>query len=110
MVAQMKPVKSQSLNLATFAGRLVAERERLRLTQIELRERMGVSKASQIRYESGDSSPDADYLAELDAIGVDVMYLLTGVRRSDALSDELQNLVEAYIERERREVRAGRVQ
>lgn len=94
----MKPVKSQSLNLATFAGRLVAERERLRLTQIELRERMGVSKASQIRYESGDSSPDADYLAELDAIGVDVMYLLTGVRRSDALSDELQNLVEAYID------------
>ena len=98
MVAKMKPVNVQSSNLETFSGRLVAERERLRLTQIELRERMGVSKASQIRYESGDSSPDADYLAELDAIGVDVMYLLTGVRRSDALSDELQNLVEAYMD------------
>ena len=98
MVAQMKPVKSQGINLETFSGRLVAERERLRLTQIDLRARLGVSKASQIRYESGDSSPDVEYLAGLDAIGVDVMYLLTGVRSSEGLSDELQNLIAAYLD------------
>lgn len=32
----------------------------------------------------------------LDGMGFDVMYLLTGSRSSGALSDELQNLVDAY--------------
>jgi transcriptional regulator with XRE-family HTH domain len=58
--------------------RLCAERQRLRLTQVELAETAHVSKTSQINYESGRRSPDAGYLAAVAAIGVDVLYVVTG--------------------------------
>lgn len=57
---------------------------------------MGVSKTTQARYESGDNFPDARYLAELDRLKFDVLYIITGVRSSDALTAEHQNLIEAY--------------
>lgn len=62
-----------------FIGqRLRAERQRLRLTQVELAEAARVSKTSQINYEAGTRSPDADYLAAVAARGVDVLYVVTG--------------------------------
>lgn len=41
-------------------------------------DRVGVAVRSQRNYESGDRSPDAEYLAALVGLGVDVLYLLTG--------------------------------
>lgn len=97
MASKTERVNRYDLNNGTFSARLVAERERLGLTQIELRTRTGATKATQSRYETGESLPAADYLAALDAVGVDVMYLLTGERSAGALDDELQNLVDAYV-------------
>lgn len=57
---------------------------------------MGVGKTTQIKYENGDTSPDVDYLAELNALGFDVLYLLTGTRGSGAMAPEHQNLIDAY--------------
>lgn len=51
-----------------------------------------------MRYESGETSPDVLYLETLDGLGLDLMYLLRGVRAADALEPELQNLVEAYVD------------
>ncbi|WP_418122570.1 helix-turn-helix domain-containing protein [Variovorax sp. 160MFSha2.1] len=63
-----------------FSERLKAERSRLRLSQAAMAEAGGVGLNSQSNYENGHRSPDAEYLARVATIGVDVTYLLTGVR------------------------------
>lgn len=60
--------------------RLKEERERLALSQAAFAEKIGVSRMSQFNYESGKRSPDAEYLAAADKIGVSVEYIVTGKR------------------------------
>lgn len=68
-----------------FSGeRLKEERERLKYTQISFSEIAGISSRAQINYEKGERTPDGNYLAEITKIGVDVMYVLTGVRSQPA--------------------------
>lgn len=67
------------------------------MSQTDLRERMHVGKSTQIKYESGVTKPDADYLAGLGRIGFDVLYLVSGKRGNSALPTELQNLLDAYV-------------
>lgn len=43
-------------------------------------ESAGVRKQAQLKYENGQRHPDAAYLERLAAIGVDVLYVLTGRR------------------------------
>ncbi|HRO37045.1 hypothetical protein [Thauera sp.] len=85
--------------MSTFEQRLVEERKRFGLSQSAFGEAGGVQKRAQINYESGDRYPDAAYLERLAAIGVDVLYVLTGERAADlpkGLSAEEQLLVESY--------------
>jgi transcriptional regulator with XRE-family HTH domain len=63
-----------------IGDRLREERERLGLNQPEFGAIAGVSKTTQFNYEKGDRSPDAEYLAAIAGVGVDVMYVLTGTR------------------------------
>jgi transcriptional regulator with XRE-family HTH domain len=63
-----------------FSERLKAERSRLQLSQAAMADAGGVGLNSQSNYENGHRSPDAAYLSRVAAIGVDVAYLLTGVR------------------------------
>lgn len=58
--------------------RLRKERERLGLSQRAFGEIGGVEANAQGKYESGDRAPKADYLAAVAAIGVDVLYVITG--------------------------------
>lgn len=97
MDSKMEQVNMKILDSGTFSARLVEERVRLGMSQTDLRIKTGAAKATQSRYETGESFPGADYLAVLDAAGFDVMYLLTGVRSAEGLDDELRNLVDAYI-------------
>ncbi|SFU79770.1 XRE family transcriptional regulator [Halomonas korlensis] len=62
--------------------RLKEERQRMSLSQDEFARLGGVSKRAQANYESGDRSPQADYLAALDAAGVDTHFVLTGHRET----------------------------
>lgn len=96
MVSKTTPVNDESKDLATFGGRLIAERNRLRLKQVDTCLLGGVSKTTQIKYESNERRPDTEYLERLDRHGFDVLYLLTGSRSTESLTPELQNLVDAY--------------
>lgn len=66
--------------------RLKAERQRLGLGQAELGTKIGVSKTSQFNYEAGHRVPDLEYLLRARAIGMDVNFILTGLRADS--SDE----------------------
>ena len=63
-----------------FPKRLREERERLNLSQTSFAECCGIKKNAQIKYEKGDRQPDSDYLEKAHKNGVDVSYLLTGIR------------------------------
>jgi transcriptional regulator with XRE-family HTH domain len=63
-----------------FGARLIDERKRLGLTQAELATRIRVSCNEQKLRENGACDLGADYLAQLHLIGIDIIYVLTGVR------------------------------
>lgn len=86
MVAKRQPsVKSESARSASIGGRIREERERLGLSQAAF---IGGDKSSQIRYEKGERSPDAEYLSRVADSGADVQYIVTGKRggQSDSSS------------------------
>lgn len=60
--------------------RLKLERQRLGYGQKEFGEKCGVSKTSQFNYEADGRSPDAVYLQGADALGADVLFIVTGRR------------------------------
>ncbi|MCO7637567.1 helix-turn-helix domain-containing protein [Pseudomonas sp. S 311-6] len=68
--------------------RLREERVRLGYNQADFAAIAGVAKTSQFNYEKGERSPDAAYLAAVAEKGVDVLYVVTGVRLP-ASADEL---------------------
>lgn len=83
-----------------FGVRLFEERERLGFLQKVFAEKVGVTPRSQINYEKGERLPDSRYLAEAVRCGVDVMYVLTGVRSApieSTLDRRGQALVDNYI-------------
>lgn len=69
--------------------RLKEERNRMGHSQEVFGEMAGVSKMAQIRYEKGERSPDAAYLAAIAAAGADVLYILTGARSQAVAEVEL---------------------
>jgi len=83
----------------SLGNRLREERERLGLSQEAFGEIGGVKKLAQRNYEKGNRQPDASYLTAVAAIGVDVMYVLTGQRVAPvqpALSRREAALVDNY--------------
>lgn len=63
-----------------FSERLRKTRELLGVTQDDMSARLKVSKRSYCAYEAGDTAPSAKLLTALAENGVDVAYLLTGIR------------------------------
>lgn len=69
----------------------------------------GVNRNTQSKYESGERSPDTDYLLRLKAVGIDIAYLVTGavaeiepeendiLRMSRQLCDEDRHLIIALM-------------
>lgn len=82
--------------MTTIAERLKNERDRLKLTQGQLGAVGGVTKLSQFNYENGKRTPDATYLAEVAKVGIDVNYVLFGVRSNAELTLEEQQLLETF--------------
>lgn len=72
----------------TIGKRLREERTRLGLSQEKLALAGGVQKRTQINYEANERSPDSNYLALIAQIGVDVNYILTGVRITQYKTDD----------------------
>jgi transcriptional regulator with XRE-family HTH domain len=69
----------------TFGSRLREERIRNKLTQTALAELGGVQPNAQGHYENGQRMPRVDYLLATASV-IDVNYLITGSRSSEALS------------------------
>jgi len=83
----------------TLAKRLRSERMRLRLSQAELAVLGGVQANAQGLYEKGSRIPRADYLGCLAALGMDVLFIITGVRRPsmmEQLSGDESEFIQAW--------------
>jgi len=76
--------------------RLREERERLGLSQAAMGEIAGIRKQTQLKYEKGDSCPDAAYLDSLSKFGLDVLYVVSGVHSITALSNDEEELIGHY--------------
>lgn len=83
--------------MTLLSERLKHERKRLGFKQNDFAEKVGVTVQSQIRYESDKSTPDANYLSKVLALGGDVIYLLTGeYAKPLGLSDEEDRLLQSF--------------
>ena len=97
-VLQSEINRSSVLITADQIGkRLREERKRLGLNQTDFAKLGHVHMQSQTRYEAGKGWPATDYLALLDARGVDVGYVLTGQRSSGALDSRASELLSLYL-------------
>jgi phage repressor protein C with HTH and peptisase S24 domain len=66
--------------MSTLGNRLRSEREKLKLNQSEFAKLAGVTKQSQINYESDRRHPDSKYLAAIAKAGIDITFLISGDR------------------------------
>lgn len=73
-------------------ARLRQERKRLGYTQQQLADFGGVRKQAQLNYEAGQTSPTAEYLALIQAQGIDVQFVIDGEPSSKLAGDESELL------------------
>lgn len=76
--------------------RLKKIREQAGVSPQELADITHVSLASQYNYEKGTRKPDIDYLTRLHEAGFDAVYLITGNRSAEILTEEEKNLLEVW--------------
>lgn len=89
-VNQVQAAKPHFLvNSQSFGYRLRNERERLGFTQTALGKLAGIGRTTQHVYETDVRSPDVAYLEKMQGSGVDVAYLLLGVRRKAIGADSV---------------------
>jgi transcriptional regulator with XRE-family HTH domain len=87
---------SEGEELFAIGGRLEEERLRLGYSQKSLATLTVKTSRTQIKYESGETMPDAAYLLKLARLGADVYYIITGERSANALTVEEQALLNGY--------------
>lgn len=75
-------------------SRLRSEREARGLTQEDFGRLGAVTRNSQAAYEAGKRACDVGYLSNLDRHGVDVCFVLTGMRSAEKLSPDVANYAE----------------
>ncbi len=66
--------------MSTIGERLKKERERLDFTQEVFGRKTGITKQTQINYEKGARKPSVEYLKLAYEAGVDITYVVVGVR------------------------------
>jgi len=77
----------------SIGQRLVEERRRLGMTQVDLIALTNTSRTSQFNYESDRSIPDGNYLVAIAKVGADILYILTGCRMvGSVLPEEVEVL------------------
>ncbi|MEB0137978.1 MULTISPECIES: helix-turn-helix domain-containing protein [unclassified Undibacterium] len=82
--------------MSNFNQRLRAERKRLGFNQEKFAALGGVTKDTQLNYESGERRPDSVYLEKLAKAGVDILYLLTGVSHEESLNEDENELLQNF--------------
>lgn len=66
--------------MITIGDRLRAERERLEATHKQFAEMAGVAQRTAIDWQDGKTSPNAKQLGQLAEHGVDIGFVLSGIR------------------------------
>ncbi|HBO9849871.1 TPA: helix-turn-helix transcriptional regulator [Pseudomonas aeruginosa] len=82
--------------MSSIGERLKEERERLGFNQTAFGAVGGVQKQAQLKYEKGERSPDADYLAALSKVGADVLYIVTSQRSPESLAGDESDLLSKF--------------
>ncbi|WP_375592132.1 helix-turn-helix domain-containing protein [Chitiniphilus eburneus] len=77
-----------SENFLEIGFRLREERTRLGFSQADLTALLGVTSRTLSEYEKGNNFPKADYLSKFEAMGADVLYVLTGRRAMGVVTDD----------------------
>ncbi|WP_288408004.1 helix-turn-helix transcriptional regulator [uncultured Herbaspirillum sp.] len=80
----------------TIGERLKAERTRLGFNQTEFAAVGGVQRRAQVFYEQDERRPDAGYLQAVARLGVDIQFVVTGVKSSQALTVEEEQLLAGF--------------
>ncbi|WP_083269343.1 helix-turn-helix domain-containing protein [Pseudomonas salomonii] len=83
----MKNLSSGELPDVSAGECLREERGRLGLKQEEMAQIGGVTRNTQGSYERDERRPDTGYLKALHAVGLDVLYVVTGVRTPVPVGD-----------------------
>ncbi len=73
----------------SIGDRLRAERTRLSLNQSEAADALGVGRSAYVHYEFGRSVPDANALMRAQSLGMDLWWIVTGVRHADEAIDHM---------------------
>ena len=97
MVQKTEIVNDDVSGNRDFIGaRLKEERERLGFSQQAFAAIGGASKGSQLAWEKGTATPNAEFLHEVSRVGVDVLYVITGRRDTAVLAPEEQMVLSGY--------------
>ncbi|MDD5297643.1 MAG: helix-turn-helix transcriptional regulator [Rhodocyclaceae bacterium] len=67
-----------------IAVRLAEERTRVGYSQVAFARELGISREGLRQYETGQSGISGEFLAKAASLGVDVQYVLTGIRSANA--------------------------
>lgn len=70
--------------MSNFGERLRQERIRLDMSQEAFGAAGGVKKVAQSNYETGKRYPDGQYLERVSGIGVDIQFVVTGIRSDNS--------------------------
>lgn len=91
------------LSNEAIGDRLRLERLRLGLNQEQLADKAGVHKNSIINYEQGKRAANTGLFAVLHDLGVDVGYIISGIRNDGSLGSSEQMLLEMFVRLSQRE-------
>lgn len=72
-----------------IGDRLRTERTRLSLNQSEAADALGVGRSAYVHYEFGRAVPDGNALMNAQSLGMDLWWIVTGVRHADEAIDHL---------------------
>ncbi|MFJ5237031.1 helix-turn-helix domain-containing protein [Pseudomonas neuropathica] len=91
----MKNLSSGEFSGLSAGECLREERVRLGLKQDEMAQIGGVTRNTQGSYERDERRPDTAYLKALHAVGLDVLYVVTGVRTPEPVGvlDEAEEMI-----------------
>ena len=86
-----------------YGSRLRSERNRLGITQTQLASAGGISKPTQVAYESDTYVPDLQYLERISSADVDKIFVVTGKTTSQFVTEHFdwklhQEVVEVVME------------
>ncbi|MFN4351289.1 MAG: helix-turn-helix domain-containing protein [Hylemonella sp.] len=100
---------SPTARVDSMSLRITEERNRLGMTQTELASALGLSRNSVTLYEAGKHQPGAEALTGLHRVGIDVLYVLTGMRSVNAVAEVLDiDRLALSLEEARRQMDLGK--